>query len=169
VVLLCRSWCRELSRNCLYCRPGEPEQSENCYGQITLKRITLNRANFSIKTNFVSVTVGVPLGAAAIDLVDMIGHAIDFAHCVVHRMARAIGLDGSRRGGLLGLCRSRLRAIRGGLRSLRLSLRLLDLRGRGTTSGSAERDRNCEDGAARGEQAGATKPLKGFILRTVNR
>jgi hypothetical protein len=99
----------------------------------------------------------------------MIGHAIDFARRVVHRLARAIGLDGSRRGGLLGLCRSRLRAIRGLLRSLRLFLRLPDLRRRGATSGSTEGDRDCEDGGARGEQAGAVKPLKGFTLPTVTK
>jgi hypothetical protein len=93
---------------------------------------------------------GVARGAVAIDLVDVSGDAIDFAHGVVHRLARAIGLDSCRGGGLLRLCRGRLSAIRGRLRSLGLFLRLLDLRGRGTTSGSAEGERNCENGGARG-------------------
>ena len=92
---------------------------------------------------------GVARGAVAIDLVDVSGDAIDFAHRVVHRLARAIGLDCCCCGGLLRLRRGRLRAIGGLLRSLRLFLCLLDLRGRGTTSGSAEGERNCEDGGAR--------------------
>lgn len=94
--------------------------------------------------------VGVARGAVAIDLIDVIGHAIDFTHGVIDCLTGAIGFDGSRRGGLLRLCRGRLRAVRGLLRSLRLFLRLLNLRGRRTTSGSADGERNCEDGGARG-------------------
>jgi hypothetical protein len=88
-------------------------------------------------------------GAVAIDLVDVSGDAIDFAHRVVHRLSRAIGLNCCCCGGLLRLCRGRLRAIGGLLRSVRLFLRLPDLRGRGATSGSAEGERNCEDGRPR--------------------
>jgi hypothetical protein len=40
-----------------------------------------------------SVAAGVARGAVAIDLVDVVGHAFDFAHGVVHRLTRAIGLD----------------------------------------------------------------------------
>jgi hypothetical protein len=43
-------------------------------------------------------------GSISIDLIDVIGNAIDLAHGVVHRRPRVIGLDRRRIGGLLRLC-----------------------------------------------------------------
>lgn len=68
-------------------------------------------------------------GAVAIDLIDVIGNAVDFARGVVHRFARAVGLDGGCGGGLLRLIGGGLGARGGGLRFLRLRLRALHFGG----------------------------------------
>ena len=48
-------------------------------------------------------------GSIPIDLIDVIGNAIDLAHRVVHRRPRAIGLDSSSIRGFLRLCSRSLR------------------------------------------------------------
>jgi hypothetical protein len=76
-----------------------------------------------------SIIGGVAGGTIAIDLIDVVGDAVDFASGVVHRLARPVGLDGSGLGGLLRLSCGGLGASGGRLRFLGLRLRALDVGG----------------------------------------
>jgi hypothetical protein len=87
-------------------------------------------------------------GSISIDLIDVIGNAIDLAHRIVHRRARAIGLDRSRIGGLLRLRSSSLRARGIFLRTQRLCLGPLNFGSGRTTSGGDNQEHNREGGDA---------------------
>jgi hypothetical protein len=90
----------------------------------------------------------VTLGSISIDLIDVIGNAIDLAHRIVHRLARPVGLDGSRIRGLLRLCSSSLRARGIFLRTQRLRLGPLNFGSRRTASRGEDREHNREGGDA---------------------
>jgi hypothetical protein len=93
----------------------------------------------------------VTLGSIPIDLIDVIGNAIDLAHRIVHRRPRAVGLYGGRFGSLLRL-RSRGLGARGiFLRTQRLRLGPLNFGSRRTTSCGDDREHHREggDGEAR--------------------
>jgi hypothetical protein len=67
------------------------------------------RARMSDPLGFPFVQACVSSRSISIDLIDVIGDAIDLAHRIVNRRPRAIGLDRSRIGGLLRLCSRSLR------------------------------------------------------------
>ncbi len=96
----------------------------------------------------------------SIDLVDVIGNAIDLAHRIVHRRARAIGLYGGRIGSLLRLCSSSLRARGIFLRTQRLCLGPLNFGSGRTTSGgdNHEHDREGGDAEVRPREGTARSP-----------
>jgi hypothetical protein len=97
---------------------------------------------------FPFVQACVTSGSISIDLIDVIGNAIDLAHRIVHRRARAIGLDRSRIGGLLRLCSSSLRVRSIFLRTQRLRLGPLNFGSGRPTSGGDNREHNREGGDA---------------------
>ncbi|MBI3759914.1 MAG: hypothetical protein HY269_09200 [Deltaproteobacteria bacterium] len=68
-------------------------------------------------------------GAFSIDLIDVIGHAIDFTGRIIDRLACAVGLNSRSCSCLLRLSGSGLRAIGSLLRPLRLRLCALNLFG----------------------------------------
>jgi hypothetical protein len=101
---------------------------------------------------FPFVQACVTSGSISIDLIDVIGDAIDLAHRIVNRRPRAIGLDCSRIGGLLRLCSSSLRVRSIFLRTQRLRLGPLNFGSGRTASRGDDREHYRKGGDAEARQ-----------------